>query len=357
MISQIKQVLNQIIQYIAAVFKMIIEKVSLVGFIAICAFLLFFFWDFIMLGVNHTIAYYFVEKGDHAYRNAKYIEAINDYEKALEFYPEHYMARYNLGNIYVAYEDYEQAEQCYQEALFYKKDFLKARINLGIILVDQLKRIDDAIEQYKIAVETRFLNPSKMKEAREDKAIAYYNMGLAYKDKSLLLGYDRILSRKALEDSAQSYLGSLKLRDENYDTYYNLALTYQLLGDFANSRKYYCKAINMQPFNYEAHYNFAILLRQKGKYFESVEELEKAGIILDSKGDSYRKMFVYDVLNEVSQRAIQAEGMKAFLMNSEKNLDYKPYEIQYVDGKVAISDKLDERILNNMKSCQVCKGE
>jgi len=357
MISQIGQTIAEIFHKIVRGFKIVIDKVSVAGFVAIIAFMVFFFWDFILLGVHHTMAYYLVEKGDDAYRNAQYIEAINDYQEALKLYPEHYMARYNLGNIYVAYEDYDSAAACYEEALVYKKDFLKARINFGIILADGLKQIDKAIDQYKIAVKTTVLDLGKIKETRQDKAIAYYNLGLAYKDKSLLLGYDRIASRKELQNAADSYVSSLKLRKENYDTYYNLALTYQLLGNFRASRRFYCKAINMQPFNYEAHYNFAILLSQKGKYFESLEELEKAGIILDSKGDSYHTMFIYDILNDVSQRAIQVNGLRAFVKNSEKNLDYKPYEIQYVDGKVKISDKLDRRILENMKSCQVCKGE
>lgn len=357
MISQIGTIISNIFHKIGKGFKILIDKVSIAGFIAIIAFLVFFLWDFLLAGVHHTMAYYLVEKGDDAYRNANYIEAINDYEKALELYPGHYMARYNLGNIYVAYEDYDKAAECYEQALVYKKDFLKARINFGIILADGLRQIDRAIEQYKIAVKTTVLDLGKIKETQTDKAVAYYNMGLAYKDKSLLMGYDRIASRKQLQNAADAYLDSLKLRKENYDTYYNLALTYQLLGNFGASRKFYCKAINMQPFNYEAHYNFAILLSQKGKYFESVEELEKAGIILDSKGDSYRTLFIYDVLNDISQRAVRTEGLSSFVKNSEKNLDYKPYEIQYVDGKVKISDKLDKRILENMKSCQICKGE
>lgn len=357
MLSQIKQIFNSIIHNITKAFRIFIDKVSMAGFVAICAFILFFFWDFIIMSFHQGIAFYLVEKGDKAYQNAQYVEAINDYEEALRFYPEHYRARYNLGNIYVAYEDYERAAECYEEALNCKEDFLKARINFGIILADGLKQIDDAIAQYKIAVKTNSLNPAKIKENEEDKAIAYYNMGLAYKDKSLLLGYDRIASRVQLQNAAEAYVNSLKLRDENYDTYYNLALTYQLLGNFDGARKYYCKAINMQPFNYEAHYNFAILLSQKEDYFESMEELEKAGIILDSKGDSYKTYFVYSILNDVSQKAILKKGLGAFLTNSEKHLDYKPDELQYVDGKVHISDKLDTRILNNMKSCQICKDK
>ena len=357
MISKIKQIFNSMIHNITKAFKIVIDKVSMAGLLAILALVLFFFWDFIILSVHHCIAFYLVERGDKAYQNAQYIDAINNYERALEFYPEHYRARYNLGNIYVAYEDYERAAECYEEALVYKKDFLKARINFGIILVDGLKQIDKAIEQYQIAVKTNSLNPAKLKENKADRAIAYYNMGLAYKDKSLLLGYDRIASREQLENAALAYVESLRLRGEDYDTYYNLALTYQLLGNFDGARKYYCKAINMQPFNYEAHYNFAILLSQKEEYFESIEELEKAGIILDSKGDSYRTYFVYGILNDVSQKAILKQGLGAFLANSDKHLDYKPDEIRYVDGKVYISDKLDRRILNNMQSCQICKDK
>lgn len=334
--------------------KTIMDKVSFTGFVAICAFLLFFLWDFIILGINHSLAYYWVEQGDRAYQHSKYLDAISYYEHALRLYPEHYMARYNLGNIYVAYEDYEKAVECYTETLKYKRDFTKARIDLGIVLAEKLYELDRAISEYKI-VATAKPDMSRLKEQKEDKAIAYYNMGIAFKDKSILLGDDRINIRRELSNAVEAYENSLKLRPSDYDTFYNLALTYQLLGDYPNAKKYYCKAINLKPFNYESHYNFAILLSQNKRLYESIEELEKAGLILDSTSDSYLTVFVYDVLNDVTQKAIAKNGTSGFVKNYETHFDSKTEEIHYRNGRVVIPDELDEKILKNMKSCELCK--
>lgn len=361
LIGKIRLIISTIISYITYIIRQIIAKVTLAGFIAIILLAIFFFWEAIVTQVKHTVACHLINQGDNAYKNEKYVKAIKRYEHALVLYPEHFQARYNLGNIYVAYEDYEAAAKNYEAALKVKPNFLKARINLGIILTEELGEIDKAINHYIRAVRTKpfmmgFIYNNKA-EVKADKSIAYYNLGLAYKSKSLLLSNNKLAASKALQNAAESYLFSLKLDPKSYDTHYNLALTYQLLGDYLNAKKYYCKAINMKPLNYESHYNFGILLKQKGKFFDSIEELEKAGLILDSKGDSYRTRYIYEILNEVNQRAVLKEGFKNFVKMSEKKVVYKPYEIKYINGKVVISDRLDSTIWNNLKTCGACKGE
>ena len=66
-------------------------------------------------------------------------EAINYYQAALKLFPEHYEAWLNLGNIYVAYEDYYSATQAYENAIMAKDNYTIARMNLGIITAEKLK--------------------------------------------------------------------------------------------------------------------------------------------------------------------------------------------------------------------------
>ncbi len=330
-------------------------------FTIIFLFCVFFFKDWFILQYHHIKAYYLVYQGDKAYQNEKLTDALNYYDRALILYPEHTKARYNLANIHVAFEDFENAANLYYETIDYDPNFTKARLNLGIVLTQELYRPDEAIVQYEETVKSKpfELNIPKIysnsEDIHNDKAIAYYNMGLAYKTKSLLYGDDSHKAIVNLHKAARSYKESLELRKDNYDTIYNLALTYQLLGNKRESAKYYCKAINLKPLNFEAHYNFAILLRSMHNYFYSKQELEKAGLMLDAKGDGYISRYIYDILREVNYKLMiqqQVNPMVDKLMKSEKPLEG---DITYVGGKVVVSDVLDETIMNNLSTCNICK--
>ena len=60
---------------------------------------------------------YYVHKGDKFLKKHKLQKAINYYNRALQLYPQHYGAWYNLGNIYVVYEDYYSAVDAYEKLL------------------------------------------------------------------------------------------------------------------------------------------------------------------------------------------------------------------------------------------------
>ena len=60
---------------------------------------------------------YYIHKGDKAFRKLKLQRAIDHYNTALKLFPEHYSAWFNLGNIYVVYEDYYSAVDAYEQFL------------------------------------------------------------------------------------------------------------------------------------------------------------------------------------------------------------------------------------------------
>ena len=321
--------------------------------------LVLIFHNWLFVQIEHVVSYYYVYAGDQDFKKGHLQEAINDYNRALRLYPEHTKARYNLGNIYVAYEDFDSAATCYEKALEVYPNFLNARINLGIILSEELFNIDQAIVEYQRVIDSRPLvinipflynNSTYIKNS---KALAYYNMGLAFKAKSLLSGGNKYLSRYNLEKAAESYRRSIKIEYNNYDCHYNLAISLHLLGNQTEALEEYCRSIYISPLSYESHYNLAMLLKQKKQYRQSMLELEKAGLLLDERGDTFKTQFIYQMLNDVSQRnAMQREYT---LLSAPKQSDEDlTNDIIYVKGKAVLSEKFGQNFYNYMRSCSSC---
>ena len=104
--------------------------------------------------------------------------------------------------------------------------------------------------------------------------------------------------------------------------------------------------------NYEAHYNLAVLLRHLKYYKESLDELEKATTLIGA-GDGYnvssRQRYVFDVMNDIT---------KTILANSNSDLIEKLSDeptqssnVTYVNGKIVLTDELDQAIVKNFKVC------
>ena len=301
---------------------------------------------------------YYVHKGDKALKELKLQKAIGYYNRAVQLYPEHYGAWYNLGNIYVVYEDYYSAVDAYEKAFEYNPKMMIARMNYGIVSAEKLGDFDGAIDQYNEILKTKrhllsipFVYNNK-KSYKVNKGLAYYNRGVAYKQKSVYLDEDWELRRQYLLKALDSYKEACKILKKDYDARYNLALTYHLLGDYKEAGTTYCKAIELNPMNYEAHYNLAVLLRHLKYYKESLDELEKATTLLGSSGGqniATRQRYVFDVMNDVT---------KTILANSNSDLiekiSDKPTQnsnVTYVNGKIVLTDEMDEAIIKNLKVC------
>ncbi len=322
----------------------------------------YFYPEFYQRQMDKIQGVWYVNKGDKALRKHKLQQAIDYYNNALRLYPEHYEAWYNLGNIYVVYEDYYSAVDAYEKAIENNPKFVMARMNYGIISDEKLGDFDGAINQYKKITELKkrliyipFIFNNKV-STRKNRGLAYYNMGVAYKHKSIYLDdEDYGMQRKYLQEALKAYIEARKILKKDYDTRYNLALTYHLLGDYHDAGMAYCDAIMLAPMNYEAHYNLAILLRHLRYYKESLDEMEKAtSLITDSDGISNRQRYVFDVMNEMTKMLYTDKDSKYF---TEK-LDDSPLGssgVTYVNGRLVASDALDRAIIRNFKTCSARK--
>lgn len=313
---------------------------------------------------------YYVYKGDKYFKQLKMQKAIKSYNRGLKLYPGHYGAWYNLGNIYVAYEDYESALYAYSKAFEYNPRLMIARMNYGIISTEKLGDFDSAINQYNKIIDTKrnllhipYVYNNKI-SYKENKSIAYYNIGVTYRLKSLYSGDDWEAQRKYMALAIEAYKNSLKINPKNYDALYNLALAYQLTDDNEDAGATYCQAIKLAPMNYESHYNLAVLLRKMGHYQDAYREIDKAlTLIAANDENSKTRQYVSIIMNDISaglnsenqnyqkylQNALEEEkNNSAEKIKNKDNFD----KVVLVNGKIKASEDLDKVILKEFSRCE-----
>lgn len=213
--------------------RKLFSKVTLVILICILALLAFFFWGWIEKQAMKAKGMYYIYKGDQAYSQDNMAKTLDYYKEGLRLYPEHYEAWFNLGNIYAVYEDYFSAVDAYEHAIKYNPKFVMARMNLGIVYSEDLGFFDEAIEQFDTVTQIRLFKLwipfvySNVKSVKANRGLAYYNKGVAYKQKAMYLPLDkRYLVFKYLGEAIEAYEKSLKFLKKNYDVYYNKAVAH-----------------------------------------------------------------------------------------------------------------------------------
>lgn len=366
-------------RFLKKLFKKTVPKVIAGIFILLFLLSLFVFWGWYVKQVDKGWGLYYVYKGDKAYRAHKLEKAIKFYKMGLEKYPEHSLARCNLGNIYVKYEDYFSAVEEYEEALKYDPKYIVCRMNLGIVSAEKLSDFDKAIREYQTILDTKRVTVhiplifDSVKSTKENKTIALYNMGLAYRGKSMLTGEKTHAANEYTEKAIECYKKALKRKKKSYNINYNYALANHILGNYKEAGLGYCKAIEIEPMAFDAHYNLAILLRKIGKMRESQEELEKSLLIVNTVQDPYIAKYIFDVYSQVVEKStineeykttkrgvapesqIQ-EGMKTPQIVSEEiqneNDPLGVNHITYVNGKVVVdSEEADKFMKKSFAKC------
>ena len=120
--------------------------------------------------------------------------------------------------------------------------------------------------------------------------------------------------------------------------------------DYRDAGLDYCRAIELEPMKFEAHYNLAVLLRQLNRYSDSINELEKAALLIVESPDSsnLQSAYIFNLLNEVSRKFMTSDEYYTQKVTEEPtgNVGYT-----YVNGKIVPDEEFDKAILKNFKSC------
>ena len=121
-----------------------------------------------------------IKKGDEAYKNQKYTEAIDLYTKAVVYAPNDAITMLKIANIYKLTGNNTKALSFYDKLLALDKENSDAYFNKGLVLANQ-KNYDDSIKCFERVIQ---LTP--------DYPYAYYSLGMAYEkkgDKSKAIEY------------------------------------------------------------------------------------------------------------------------------------------------------------------------
>ena len=94
------------------------------------------------------------------------------------------------------------------------------------------------------------------------------------------------------------------------------------------------------------------MLKKMKRFKESYNELEKAVLIMDVNGNAKVSRYIFDILNEVSQRLVVSGDYNYLVEHLSNGETSKDGNLTYIDGKVVVSDEFDEAMNNNMEVCE-----
>jgi tetratricopeptide (TPR) repeat protein len=169
---------------------------------------------------------------------------------------------FDCGNALYDLGRYEDAIESYDKALEFKPNLWGAWYSRGIVLYD-LGRYEDAIESYDQTLAVKF-----------DKHEAWFNRGIALDD----------LGR--YEEAIASYDQALAVKPDLHEAWDNRGYILSNLERYEEALISYDKALQIQPDHANAYYNKAYCYGLQKKIDLAIESLQHA-ITLDSK---YRDM-------------------------------------------------------------------
>lgn len=330
---------------------------SLLLLLGLCYAGYYFAKDWFIKQYHHAKGTYYIYKGDQAYAADNMGKTLDYYTEGLRLYPEHYEAWFNLGNIYAVHEDYYSAVDAYEHAIEANPKFVMARMNLGIVYSEDLGFFDEAIEQFDTVTQIRLLKLwipfvySNVKSVKTNRGLAYFNKGVAYRQKALYLPLEKqYLAYEYLGEAIEAYTKSLKKLKKNYDIYYNRAIAHHLRGEYREAGLDYCRAIETEPMKYEAHYNLAVLLRRLNRNRESIAELEKAALLVTESpySSTVQSAYIFNLLNEVTRRFITSEEYYTEKLTDEPT---GAITYTYVNGRIVADEEFDKAMEKNFKTC------
>ena len=183
-------------------------------------------------------------------------EAIQCYEKLLEFDIDTAAIYYELGHIYLRREDKINSVGAFKLAL--ERDSENPYYNNSLAFAySKAELYDDAIEYYQKAIS---LNPDN-----EWTSIVCHALGTIYAEQ-----------KGNMEAAVATYQAGLILDPTNYELYIALGDTYMAIYDLENAIKAYCDAIVAEPDNYRGYSKAGIALYENDFVEEALVAYHKS---------------------------------------------------------------------------------
>jgi protein O-mannosyl-transferase len=190
--------------------------------------------------------------GGYLYNEGRIKEAIEQYQKAIQIYPDYTDALDSLGVAFAAERRFDEAIECYRMSLRISTNDADVLDNLGVVLADR---------------------------GRSDEALGYYQRAIAiapnFAEAQNNLGILLAKQGKTAEAIAQ-YQKAIELNPNRAEFYYNLGNLLAAQGRTAEAMRQFRKALEIEPDYAKAHYNLADILFAQRQWQGAVEQYRQA---------------------------------------------------------------------------------
>ena len=170
----------------------------------------------------------------------------------LQHNPAAWPAYNNLGNVWLAEGQLDQARPMFEQALALRPDDPEAHNNLGIVL-KRTGHLHEAMNQYQLAL-----------ASDPDYAEAHNNLGNVL----LVTGH--------VEEARDHYERALKINPDFPNAHHNLGKALEKLGQMPAAMAEYEEALKLDPTLADAHYDLGLALLQAGQGPEAIAQLSEA---------------------------------------------------------------------------------
>jgi len=191
-------------------------------------------------------------------------EALRQYALALRARPDYALAHNNMANILAAQGRTDEAILHYESALKALPDYADAHYNLALALTSE-GRADEAIEQYNLTL-----------QAQPDHALALNNLGNA------------LAAQGKLDEAVARYELALRERPDLAETHFNLANALVKQGKLDEAVRHYELTLEACPDLALAHNNLADVLVRKDELPGALRHYRQA-LKLDSSYEQPRR--------------------------------------------------------------------
>jgi len=197
----------------------------------------------------------YYEMGNVYYATNRFRPAVLNYNKALELEPDHIEARKRLGESYYRLHNFMHAFEQFKKILTDYPNDPEANFMIGITIYKRAaldEYIDEFLELYGLLNKTEIEKNKKKNDAKKQRI------------------YDEMI---------RCFYTAQLARNNFYEAAFNLALTYQEMGQLDSAYQYYTKTLQINPYLAKARIVLAKFYENQENYDQALEEYKWAARI------------------------------------------------------------------------------
>ncbi|MCL2155625.1 MAG: tetratricopeptide repeat protein [Leptospirales bacterium] len=251
--------------------------------------------------------------GNIARKRGEYDNAINFFNRAINYDPNNPEIYINLARVYREKKNYNDAIRYAEKAYSMNPNDITGLKLLGDIYYE-LTNWNEALKYYEQALKINNNDPTLL-----------YNTAMALFKKGERLTAIEFLKKAADVD---------KIGDVAYNSYVRLGAEFLESNMFELAEKYLVHAVNLRPNDPMGHYNLAVAYLRQNKHREALKELEEAErlgqtdmALLENIGESYFSLKDYDKSLKIYNKILETSSQNVRILARLGEIYYQKGDI------------------------------